>query len=64
MTRDEFDVLDIRVRDWTRANYPDTYYYSAAASWYRHAVDAGIITKQQETDARLIYGDSFDYTGD
>jgi len=53
-----------RVNLWARNTVPNEYNHSSRMVYFRQALTAGIITKDEFEDARLYYGNLWDYVGD
>jgi len=53
-----------RVETWARTNVPNEYMYNSRMTYFNSAFCAGIITKDELEDAKIYYGNLWDYVGD
>lgn len=64
MKEHDFALMRYDVEQWARTHCIDAMIYGAPSTYWRQALYAGIITKEQYHYAASHYGDMWDYTGD
>lgn len=56
-------IID-RVSDWARKHVPTEWTYNSRMTYWRSALHAGIVTREEYDAARTYYGSLWDYVGD
>jgi hypothetical protein len=59
-----WDDIRVRVYEWCRVNIPDEFNYGSRRSYFRKALNNGVINEDEFNLSREIFGDLWDYTGD
>lgn len=52
------------VNEWAREHDTDSYNYSSRMTFFRNAMNAGVISKDQYNESEKYYGRLWDYVGD
>jgi hypothetical protein len=58
------DAIITRVNTWAKHNVPNDYYNSSRRVYFRSALTAGIITRDEYDVAEKYYGNLWTYVGD